>query len=119
MAPVTNNRRPHLQGRVMYKLGFFVPKSHLEQVKQACFDAGAGRIGNYDSCAWQVLGQGQFRPLGGSDPAIGEHGKLEQVEEYKVEMVCGDETIAAVKAALLSSHPFEEPAYDIVRLEDI
>ncbi|MEH6542063.1 MAG: hypothetical protein V7748_18580, partial [Halopseudomonas sp.] len=52
----------------MYKLCFFVPASHVEQVKQAVFAAGAGRLGNYDSCSWQVLGQGQFRPLSGSEP---------------------------------------------------
>ena len=49
----------------MYKLSFFVPPSHVEVVKDAVFAAGGGRIGNYDHCAWQVLGQGQFRPING------------------------------------------------------
>lgn len=101
----------------MYKLCFYVPESHLESVKRACFDAGAGRIGDYDSCAWQVLGQGQFRPLQGSSPFIGEQGRVEQVAEYKVEMVCEDARIRDAVAAMRAAHPYEEPAYDVWRLE--
>ena len=56
----------------MYKIGIFIPASHLEPVKQAMFAAGAGRIGHYDCCAWQTLGQGQFRPLQDSQPFIGD-----------------------------------------------
>ena len=101
----------------MYKLSFYVPESHAEVVKHACFDAGAGRIGDYDSCAWQVLGQGQFRPLPGSSPFIGEHDQLQYVAEYKVEMVCEASSIRAVVQALIDAHPYEEPAYDVCRLE--
>ena len=60
----------------MYTLCFYVPESALEQVKAAVFAAGAGRIGNYDQCCWQVAGQGQFRPLAGSNPAIGRQGAV-------------------------------------------
>lgn len=101
----------------MYKLCVYVPLSHLEQVKQALFDAGAGRIGNYDSCCWQVAGQGQFRPLAGAAPFIGSQGNIETVEEYKVELVCDDARIAAVVAALKQAHPYEEPAYHVWKLE--
>jgi len=101
----------------MYKLCVYVPASHLEQVKQALFDAGAGRIGDYDSCCWQVGGQGQFRPLAGADPFIGSQGKIETVEEYKVELVCEDALIAAAVAALKQAHPYEEPAYQVWKLE--
>ena len=62
-------------------------------VKSAVFAAGGGRIGAYDHCAWQVLGLGQFRPLDGSQPFIGEAGQVEQVEEWKVELVVADELI--------------------------
>jgi hypothetical protein len=62
----------------MYKLCFFVPESHLETVKEAIFEAGAGRIGDYDRCCWQVLGDGQFRPLPGSQPFSGKQGELER-----------------------------------------
>ncbi|MGH8385324.1 MAG: NGG1p interacting factor NIF3 [Pseudomonas sp.] len=102
----------------MYKLSFFVPDSHVELVKSAVFTAGGGRIGDYDHCAWQVLGLGQFRPLDGSQPFIGEAGQVEQVEEWKVELVVADELIRSVVAALKQSHPYETPAYEVWRLED-
>ncbi len=101
----------------MYKLCYFVPESHLEQTKSALFAAGAGRIGDYDSCAWQCLGQGQFRPLEGSDPFVGQTGALETVDEYKVELVCADELIHDALKALKQAHPYEEPAYEVMRIE--
>lgn len=101
----------------MVKLTFFVPESHLEAVKQAVFSADAGAIGDYDQCCWQVLGEGQFRPLPGSDPFIGQLSTVEKVPEYRVEMVCGDDAINAAIKALKQAHPYEEPAYDVVRLE--
>ena len=101
----------------MYKLCFYVPESHLEAVKNAVFDAGAGRIGDYDRCCWQVVGQGQFRPLAGSEPFLGRQGELEQVPEYRVEMVCERPIIEIVVAALLQAHPYEEPAWDVIALE--
>ena len=102
----------------MYKLCFFVPPSHVDVVKSAVFAAGGGRIGDYDHCAWQVLGLGQFRPLDGSQPFIGEAGQVEQVEEWKVELVVADELIRTVVQALKQSHPYETPAYEVWRLED-
>ncbi|PWB30247.1 NGG1p interacting factor NIF3 [Pseudomonas sp. SDI] len=102
----------------MYKLAFFVPPSHVEVVKAAVFAAGGGRIGDYDCCAWQVLGQGQFRPLDGSQPFIGQCEVVEQVEEWRVELVVADELIAQVVAALKHSHPYETPAYEVWRLAD-
>jgi len=102
----------------MYKLCFYVPESHLDAVKQALFEAGAGRVGDYDSCCWQTLGEGQFRPQAGSDPFLGEQGSIETVAEYKVEMVCADELIEAAVKALRGSHPYEEPAFDIWRLDN-
>lgn len=102
----------------MLKLGIYIPASHLDEVKTALFAAGAGRIGNYDSCCWQTAGQGQFRPMDGSKPFLGRQGQVESVEEYRVEMVCEDALIGEVIAALKASHPYEEPAYDVVRLED-
>ena len=102
----------------MYKIGFYVPASHLEAVKTALFATGAGRIGNYDSCCWQTLGQGQFRALEGSQPYLGRQGKVETVEEYRVELVCADKLLPAALAVLRGAHPYEEPAYDVVRLVD-
>lgn len=100
----------------MYKLCFYVPETHLEEVKLAVFAAGAGRIGDYDNCCWQVLGQGQFRPLAGSKPFLGRQDAVEVVSEYRVEMVCEARWIRAAVAALLDAHPYEEPAWDVVAL---
>jgi hypothetical protein len=101
----------------VYKLSFFVPEDYLEAVKSAIFATGAGRIGNYDHCCWQVLGQGQFRALEGSDPFLGQQNKLEIVAEWKVELVCSDELIQPAVRALKQAHPYEEPAYDVWKLE--
>ena len=100
----------------MFKLGFYVPESHLEQVKEAVFAAGAGRVGDYDRCCWQVLGEGQFRPLGGSEPYLGKEGIVERLEEYRVELVCADDCVKQVVSALITTHPYEEPAWDLVRM---
>lgn len=101
----------------MYKLCFYVPETHLELVKAAVFAAGAGRIGAYEACCWQVKGQGQFRPLQGSRPFIGVQGNVEHVDEYRVELVCEEMHIRAAVAALKQAHPYEEPAYDVLRTE--
>ncbi len=103
----------------MYKIAFFVPATHVEQVKEALFSAGAGRIGSYDKCSWQVLGQGQFRPLEGADPFLGQAGQVETVEEYKVEMVCDAAHIQQAVAALKQAHPYETPAYEVWKIETL
>ena len=105
----------------MYKIVFYVPESHLQLVKQAIFDSGAGKIGNYDQCCWQVLGQGQFRPLAGAQPFIGEvsleqSAPAEEVMEYRVELVCEDDLIQQAITALRQAHPYEEPAFDVWQL---
>jgi hypothetical protein len=101
----------------MYKLCFFVPETHLESVKQALFEVGAGAVGDYDSCCWQSLGTGQFRGLEISTPYLGKKGQVEQVAEYKVEMVIKEQVIRQAIDALKTAHPYEEPAYDVIRLE--
>ena len=100
----------------MFSLIFYVPETHLEIVKNALFEKGAGRYEKYDRCAWQVRGQGQFRPLAGSNPFLGREGAVEQVDEYKVEVLCGESVIAAVLEELVRVHPYEEPAYMVCPL---
>ena len=102
----------------MYKICFYAPENATDLVKQAVFDAGAGKIGDYDCCSWQTLGTGQFRPLDGSNPFIGKQGQVEMVTEYKVELVCDDQHIKAAIAALKKAHPYEEPAFDVWKLEN-
>ncbi|WP_373191381.1 NGG1p interacting factor NIF3 [Halomonas sp.] len=103
----------------MYKLAFFVPLANAEAVKDAIFATGAGRIGDYEACCFQTRGTGQFRPLDGADPHIGRVGDLEHVEELKVELVCEDALIREAVAALRLAHPYQEPAFDLWRLESL
>ena len=102
----------------MYKLTTYIPTDYLEPVKQALFAAGAGQIGNYQHCCWQILGRGQFMPLAGNHAFIGTTNELEQVEEWRVEMVVEADKIAKVVQALKQSHPYETPAYDVIMLAD-
>lgn len=94
-----------------FAMVFYVPGEHAEAVKEALFAAGAGRIGAYDRCCWQAEGTGQFRPLPGSDPFIGDTDRLERVPETRVEMVCAGEFLDAAVAALKAAHPYETPAF--------
>ncbi|OCY28731.1 NGG1p interacting factor NIF3 [Acinetobacter pittii] len=103
----------------MLKLIYYVPDSHLESTKQAIFSAGAGGIGNYEHCAWQVKGMGQFKPVKGADPYIGELGELEQVDEWRVETIVIEENAKAVVKALKASHPYEEPAFEFIQIIEI
>lgn len=102
---------------VLYKIAIHVPEEHVEAVKQAAFEAGAGRQGDYEHCAFQWLGEGQFRPLVGSSPYSGELNKLSRVAEYRVEMICEAEFIKQAVAAIRQAHPYETPAIDVWRLE--
>lgn len=105
----------------MYRINVYVPLDHAQSLKQAMFDAGAGRIGLYEHCCWQSQGVGQFKPLADSQAFIGTVGQLEQLEELKIEMVCDAQCIKAVLSALIKAHPYEEPAYDVYQaltLED-
>jgi structural hemagglutinin/hemolysin toxin protein RtxA len=102
----------------MYKICFYVPETHLEEVKNAMFAQGAGKIGDYSCCAWQVLGEGQFLPLDGSHAFVGKKNQLEKQPEYKVEMVCSPHFIHEVIAALKNTHPYEEVAYQAWRVEE-
>lgn len=102
----------------MYKLTVFIPEEALDEVKSALFAAGAGTIGNYEQCCWQVQGSGQFMPLTGSSPHIGTQHSLEQVNEWRVEMVVAEEAIKTVVAALKRAHPYETPAYDVIKVLD-
>ncbi|CAH0026342.1 unnamed protein product [Clonostachys rhizophaga] len=105
-----------------FKLVFFVPKENVEAVKTAIFAAGAGRYpgpGAYTHCAWQTDGVGQFRPGDTANPHIGKVGEIEKVPEVRVETLCVGEDVAknAVEA-LKKAHPYEEPGYEVYRLEN-
>lgn len=100
--------------RALDVLVFYVPVPDTDAVLGALFAVGAGHIGDYDSCAFVAPGRGQFRPLTGADPAIGEVGELTFVEENRVELTFPRELREAVVAALRNSHPYEEPAFHVI-----
>ena len=103
----------------MYILVVYVPESYIEQVKEALFSAKAGKCGNYDRCCWQILGQGQFRPLEGSHPFSGKKGRQESINEYRLEMIVEDPYIPHVLQSLLKNHPYEKPAYHLLPVKTL
>ncbi|KAF3047382.1 hypothetical protein E8E12_000841 [Didymella heteroderae] len=106
-----------------FKLVFFVPPSSLQACKSAIFAAGAGRFpgtGGYTECCFTSKGTGQFRPGDTANPHIGKVGALEEVDEYRVEAIClGRDTAVEAVKALREAHPYEEPAYEVYKMEDM
>jgi len=100
------------------KLVTFVPESHAEKVREAIFSAGAGHIGNYDSCSYNIHGQGSFRALDGANPFVGEVGKIHFEPEVRIETILPAHLTSRVISAMLEAHPYEEVAYDIYPLEN-
>ena len=101
------------------KLTTYVPRADAEALRAALADAGAGRLGDYDHASFSSAGEGRFRPLEGAAPTIGAVGALEVVDETRIEVVLPRTRRAAVVAALLAAHPYEEPAYDVVELAPV
>src|SRR5699024_9886883 len=89
----------------------FVPKAHKEQVLDAMAQAGAGWIGNYSHCSFQLEGTGTFKPQEGAQPYIGSHGNVEQVEEIRIETIVTPSIQNRVIRKMLKAHPYEEVAY--------
>jgi hypothetical protein len=100
------------------KLVVFVPGEALENVREALFAAGAGRIGAYEHCSWYVEGTGTFLGGEGSSPTLGEAGREERVAELRLETVYPAEREADVLRALRGAHPYEEPAFDLYELRE-
>ena len=100
----------------MYQFIFYVPSDYVEVVKNAVFDAGAGKIGTYERCSWEIVGLGQFKPLEGSNAFIGQVDELTKTEEVRVEMVCEEKYIKSVIQALQKTHPYEEPAFSVMQM---
>ncbi len=99
-----------------FKIVVFVPEESVERVRNAMADAGAGVIGQYTHCSFRSPGTGTFVPLPGSQPYIGDTGRLEEVEEYRLEMVCAGSWVEGVVQAMLEKHPYDEVAYDLYEL---
>ena len=106
-------------GDPLDKLVTFAPHENAEEIRAAVTAAGAGRLGDYDSCTFTSEGEGRFRPLDGATPAIGRVGEVEVVAESRVEAVFPRARRRAVIEALRAVHPYEEPAFDVLELADI
>lgn len=106
------------EGPARDKLTTFVPVGDADNVRAALAEAGAGRIGDYDRASFSTPGQGRFRPVEGARPAIGTVGEHEIVAEERIEVVLDRGSRDAVVRALVSAHPYEEPAYDVVELAE-
>ncbi len=106
-------------GDPLDKLVTFVPHENAEEMRAAITGAGAGRIGDYDSCTFTSEGEGRFRPLDGATPAIGRVGEVEVVAEARVEAVFPRGRRRHVLEAMRAVHPYEEPAYDVIELADV
>lgn len=94
----------------------YVPEAQAEALRSAVFAAGAGVLGRYDSCAWAVAGQGQFRPLAGADPYSGTPGAVSRETELRLEFTCPQAVLEPVLRTLVAAHPYEEPAYGAIPL---
>ncbi len=101
----------------MKKIAVTVPVADADKIRQIIGEAGGGKIGNYSFCSFSVRGVGRFLPGDGAEPAIGEVGKLEQIEEERIEISCADDLAADIVAAIRTWHPYEEPVIDIYLLD--
>jgi len=94
----------------------FVPVEFAEPVRRALFDAGAGSIGDYDECAFNLQGIGMFRPLQGSNPTLGVHDVRTSVEEIRIECIAEASRANAIVAAAQVAHPYEVMAHFVTPL---
>jgi len=115
---LTNLKVLHPKTNALSKLTVFVPKENKENLTNALFEAGAGKIGNYDQCSFESDGTGSFKPNENANPTIGNTGKKEFVEETKVELLVNNHQISSVLNAMKNNHPYEEVAYFLTSLEN-
>jgi dinuclear metal center YbgI/SA1388 family protein len=101
-----------------FKLSVFIPTTHIEKVAHALFNAGGGIIGEYSNCSFRSEGEGTFKGSSVSNPVVGTKGRYEKVNEIKLEVLINSWKLNAVLNAMLTAHPYEEPAYDLYPLEN-
>ena len=101
-----------------FKVVTFVPETHVDRIREAMANAGAGRIGEYEQCSFNIKGEGTFFGGKGANPTVGQSGRLERVPEVRLEMVCGRKQLPTVADALHQTHPYEEPAWEVYTLTD-
>lgn len=101
----------------LYKLAVYVPNEHGQAVFDSLMSSGAGAIGDYSHCSFQIEGTGTFKPGEDTNPFIGSQGKLEKVKEIRIETIVPESKLKKCIQAMKKSHPYEEPAYDIYPLQ--
>lgn len=99
-----------------FKIVVFVPEDSADLLRKKMGDAGAGVIGNYDSCSFSSKGIGRFRALAGANPTIGHIDEVCATPEERIEMVCDEDCLCLVIEAIKKFHPYEEPAFDVYSL---
>ena len=102
-----------------YKLIVYVPLTHTDIVREAIGNAGGGKLGKYSFCSFSTRGVGRFKPEAGAQPHIGKVGRIEEVEEERIEVTCDEALVKDVIAAIKKVHPYEEVALDVWRLEEV
>lgn len=102
---------------MFYMLTVYVPESHSEKLKAKLFERGAGKLANYDCCAFETAGTGSFRPLEGSNPFLGKTGSIEYVNEIKIEMILDSKIKELVRQCIIEHHPYETPAFHFTKIE--
>lgn len=107
----------HLDHAQTHKLVVFIPREHLQPLREALTRTGAGVIGEYDHCAYELEGRGTFRASDRANPTIGKRNTIETVDEVRLETVCPARKLPDIIAALREAHPYEEPAFDLYALE--
>ncbi|MDB0441580.1 Nif3-like dinuclear metal center hexameric protein [Clostridioides difficile] len=106
------------ESETLYKLAVYVPCNYSESLRNALSSSGAGHIGNYSNCTFSIEGEGQFKPLEGSNPFLGSINDIESVNEIKIETVVPQKHLGGVISSMIDAHPYEEVAYDLYKLEN-
>lgn len=107
-----------ISGSSKCKIVVYVPASDLDKVSAALFQSGAGIIGNYQQCSFRISGTGTFLGTGPANPTVGQVGKLEEVNEFRLEVFCPSDQVSSAIQAMRSAHSYEEPAFDVYPLHE-
>ena len=114
-------RRSYLDDTIVEKyleVAVHVPLNDAQTVRDAMAEAGAGKLGDYTECTYNIEGKGTFRPCDGAHPFLGERGKLETVDEVRVSAICSESDLSVVLSEIRRVHPYEEPAISAICLRD-
>lgn len=107
------------QSQSYHKLVTFVPEANFEELRNALYSKGAGKYNNYSHSGFYQAGKGNFKPLSDSQPFLGEKGSLNEVKEYRLEMIVAPKYLDQVIKELFKKHPYEEPAWDLYKMENL